>query len=62
MGCLALALLVVEFLLVLRLRSIAFEDYLAGRDPVSGTVYYLLLGAFAAMPLVFRRKPSPPRL
>jgi hypothetical protein len=30
-------------------------DYLAGRDPVSGSVYLALLVLFAAMPLVLAR-------
>jgi len=49
-------LLVAEFALVLRLRGLSFADYLADRDPVSGTVYYLLLGAFAVMPLLVHRR------
>ena len=51
-GCLALALLLAaEFSLVLRLRRMTIRDYLATRDPVSGTAYYLMLGVFALMPL-----------
>jgi hypothetical protein len=53
MGCLALGLmLVTEFTLVLRLRGLSLSDYLASRDPVSGTVYYVMLGVFAIMPLL----------
>jgi hypothetical protein len=53
MGVLALVLLLIaEFTLVLPLRGMAFDDYFAARDPVSGTVYYLLLGALAVMPVV----------
>lgn len=57
-GLLALALLLaVEFTAVLRLRGLSLSKYFADRDPVSGTAYYLMLGAFAAMPLViFRRQ------
>ena len=52
-GCIALAfLLVSEFTIVLWLRSLSIVDYLTGRDPVSGTAYYLLLGVFAIMPLL----------
>jgi len=41
MGCIALGLLLVaEFALVLRLRGLSISEYLASRDPVSGTVYY----------------------
>jgi hypothetical protein len=56
MGCIALALLLVaEFTLVLRLRGLTIAEYLANRDPVSGTVYYVLLGVFALMPLFVAR-------
>jgi hypothetical protein len=57
MGCMALSLLLVaEFTLVLWLRGLSISDYLAGRDPVSGTVYYVLLGVFAIMPLFVARR------
>jgi hypothetical protein len=57
MGCVALALLLVaEFTLVLWLRGLSISDYLASRDPVSGTVYYLMLGVFAIMPLLIDRR------
>lgn len=57
-GVLALVLLLVaEFTLVLPLRGMSFDDYFAARDPVSGTVYYLLLGVLAVMPMLV-----PPRL
>ncbi len=53
MGCIGLGLmLVAEFTLVLWLRGLSIRDYLASRDPVSGTVYYLMLGIFAIMPLL----------
>jgi hypothetical protein len=56
MGCLALGLLVAaEFTLVLWLRGMSLREYFAGRDPVSGTVYYLLLVLFAIMPLLVAR-------
>lgn len=59
MGCLALALmLIAEFGLVLWLRDISINEYLANRDPVSGTVYYVMLGVFAAMPLLVVRTSS----
>ena len=52
-GLVALALLlVVEFTAVLRLRDLSLSEYFATRDPVSGTVYYVLLGIFAVMPLL----------
>jgi hypothetical protein len=57
MGCLALGLmLIAEFSLVLWLRGMSIRDYLAGRDPVSGTVYYVMLGLFAIMPLLVERR------
>jgi len=57
MGCVALALLLVaEFTLVLWLRGLSISDYLASRDPVSGTVYYVMLGVFAIMPLLVARR------
>lgn len=52
-GLVALVLLLaVEFSVVLRLRDMSLSEYFATRDPVSGTVYYLLLGVFALMPLL----------
>jgi len=57
MGCVALGLLMVaEFTLVLRLRGLSVREYLASRDPVSGTVYHLMLGVFAVMPLLVARR------
>lgn len=57
MGCIALGfLLVAEFGFVLWLRGISIREYLATRDPVSGTAYYLLLGVFAIMPLLVARR------
>ena len=53
MGLFALCLmLIAEFTLVLRLRGMSISEYLASRDPVSGTVYYLSLALFAVMPLL----------
>jgi hypothetical protein len=57
MGCIALGLLLVaEFTLVLWLRGLSLSEYLASRDPVSGTVYYVMLGVFAIMPLLVARR------
>jgi hypothetical protein len=57
MGCVALVLmLLAEFSLVLWLRGLSIMTYLAGRDPVAGTVYYLMFGVFALMPLLVARK------
>jgi len=56
MGCIALVLLLLaEFGFVLWLRGLSIRDYLATRDPVSGTVYYVMLAAFAVMPLLLRQ-------
>jgi hypothetical protein len=57
MGCIALGLmLVAEFTLVLWIRGLPISAYLASRDPVSGTVYYVMLGVFAIMPLLVTRR------
>ena len=57
MGCIGLGLmLVAEFTLVLWLRGVSINEYLASRDPVSGTVYYVMLGVFCIMPLLMARK------
>ena len=60
MGAIALALLLVaEFALLSPLRGVSIQEYLATRDPVSGTVYYAMLGLFALMPLLIgRRDPT----
>ena len=57
MGCIGLGLmLVAEFTLVLWLRGLSISEYLASRDPVSGTVYYVMLGVLCIMPLLVARK------
>ena len=48
--------LVAEFGLVLWLRGLSIREYLASRDPVSQTVYYLMLGMFAIMPFLIARR------
>ena len=56
-GSIALGLmLVAEFTFVLWLRGLSTSEYLATRDPVSGTVYYLVLAVFAIMPLLVARR------
>jgi hypothetical protein len=56
MGGVALGLtLIAEFTLVLWLRGLSIREYLSTRDPVAGTVYYVILGAFALMPLLVAR-------
>jgi hypothetical protein len=57
MGGIALVLmLAAEFGFMLWLRGISIRDYIATRDPVSGTVYYAMLGVFAIMPLLVARR------
>jgi hypothetical protein len=54
-GCIALGLLLAaEFFVVLRLRGVTIGEYFASRDPVAGTVYLVMLGVFAIMPLLVR--------
>ena len=56
MGCVALVLLLIaEFGPMLWLRGLSIREYLTRRDPVSGTVYYVMLGVFAIMPLLVSR-------
>ncbi|HKJ83579.1 MAG TPA: hypothetical protein VJ961_06155 [Mariprofundaceae bacterium] len=52
-GTIALTLLLtVEFTLILGLRGLTLGEYLAGRDPVSGAAYLIMLALFALMPLL----------
>jgi hypothetical protein len=56
MGGIALVfMLVAEFGFVLWLRGFTIRQYLATRDPVSGTAYYLSLVIFAIMPVLITR-------
>ena len=45
-------LLIAELGVALRLRGLTIREYVASRDPVSGTVYLVLLLLFALMPLL----------
>jgi hypothetical protein len=55
-GTLALTLLVTaELALAAFLQRQSATEYVAGRDPVSGSVYLAMLVVFAAMPLVLVR-------
>ena len=45
-------LLIAELGVALRLRGLTIREYVASRDPVSGTVYLVLLLLFAFMPLL----------
>ena len=57
MGCIALVLmLIAEFGFVLWIRGLSIKEYFATRDPVSGTVYYVMLLVFAIMPLLLARR------
>jgi hypothetical protein len=57
MGGIGLGLmLIAEFTLVLWLRGLSIRDYLAGRDPVAASVYYVMLGVFAILPLIVARR------
>lgn len=62
-GLIALTLLVVaELLLVSQFQSLSISEYVRGRDPISGSVYLLLLGVFGLMPwLLSRRRRAPVR-
>jgi hypothetical protein len=56
-GFAALAfLLVLEFTVVLWLRGVTVGEYFASRDSVAGTVYVVMLGVFAIMPLLVARR------
>ena len=56
-GLIALVLMLAfEFGFVLQLRGLTIAEYVATRDPVSGTVYYLSLALFALFPLLLRRR------
>jgi hypothetical protein len=56
MGFVGLGLLLVaEFTLVLWLRGMSIREYLASRDPLAESVCYVMLAAFAVMPLVVAR-------
>jgi hypothetical protein len=57
-GCIALGLmLLVEFTVVLWIRGLTIRGYFESRDPVSEAVYFVTLGAFAAIP-IFAGRPS----
>jgi len=56
-GTVGLALLLLtEFTVVLWLRKLTMAEYFASRDPVAGTVYLLMLGIFAVMPVFVARR------
>lgn len=58
-GFLALGmLLAAEVALAVLLQDRTLGEYVASRDPVSGTVYLALLAIFATMPLILARSAS----
>lgn len=55
-GLLALSLLLAaELLLAVVLQERSLADYIASRDPVSGSVYLAMLALFALMPVLVAR-------
>jgi hypothetical protein len=48
-------LLAAEFTMVLKFRGLTISEYFASQDLVSGTIYAVLLGVFAVMPLFVGR-------
>jgi hypothetical protein len=59
-GFCALALsIAAELLLAAALQTQSIAQYIAGRDPVSGTVYLVLLLVFALMPALLLRVRRP---
>jgi len=57
-GLLALGLaLAAEMLLAVAIQKQSLGEYIASRDPVSGTVFLLMLVLFALMPLIIVRVP-----
>ena len=58
-GILALGLmLAAELLLAAIVQGRSLDEYVASRDPVSGSVYLVMLGLFALMPTVLARFPA----
>jgi hypothetical protein len=59
-GLLALAFaLAAELLLAVAMTGPHIGDYIAGRDPVAGSVYLIVLIIFAALPWMMARRPAP---
>jgi hypothetical protein len=60
-GLLALGLLIAaELLLAVVMQERSLADYVASRDPVSGSVYLAMLVLFALMPAAVTGKPRNP--
>ena len=49
-------LLVAELTVVLWLQGLTIGEYVPSRDPVAGSVYIVMLGVFAIMPLLVARR------
>jgi len=57
MGFLALALLMIaEISLVGPLQGYSVNEYFSSRDPISGTVYYVMLLVYALMPFLLAQR------
>lgn len=55
-GLIALGLLLIaELAVVLCIQRMTLRQYIAGRDPVAGTAYLVMLAVFAVMPVVVGR-------
>ena len=48
-------MLIAEFGFVVWIRGLTIRGYFSSRDP-AGTVYYVMLAVFAAMPVVVARR------
>lgn len=60
-GLLALVLLLAaELVLAVVLQERSLADYIASRDPVSGSVYLAMLGLFAIMPVLVAQPDRAP--
>ncbi|MDI1243385.1 MAG: hypothetical protein PSX80_15845, partial [bacterium] len=51
-------LLLVEFSIVLWIRGLTLSEFLEDRDPVAGTLYYVAVVIFAAMPAMISIAPG----
>ena len=61
-GLIALALLVTaEITMAVILAGVPLTEYIAGRDPVSGSVFLVMLLLYAVMPLIVARDVRPRR-
>ena len=56
-GVIALVLLAgAEIAVVIGLRGLSLGEYIASRDPISGTLYLFMLGMFALLPVIVGRR------